>query len=827
MTSVQPLRNRQYPLSVVLTSAGLDSAAPGSTFTLGVTVHNVGDRSAIVYVFIEERSPILRQWCGSMQESLALATDQSGEVTFEIAVPSAALPELLEYDLIVDGSDSYQDFAPRRYDHYRLQVLPAERTAQSTDEPTFYLEPTSTSRTPQVVQSGVGWPLQVWVDNRAQRVDRFRLNCLGLPPDWRIVIAYPKDPGQLGLIVEADSLGLNPGDQGQILVTITPPVKVLAGYYVPTLRLLSENQPDLNLLDLVYLQILPLYQLHPQLQSLRNQIRTQPALYEIQLDNLGNTPRAIALTVEDLEAPDTCDYRLDAEQVAIAPFSQQRLFLEGMPQNWWQRPLYGAGRFFNFRVRLDDPEQYPLLVDTLPGNVLWLPRPWWQLLLVVLTVLGAVGILLGLLWWLLFKPPVLPQIVAFETQDSRYAEANGDFARVSWTIANAHRVQSLTLVGYSPEGELLSAPLTYTFDRGNLPQALTSFCLQQRRELSCTNVRTNASRPGTYQFELTVTPRRRPPKTPITATSGQVVIEPRPLVLPEIQELVASRLLYQEVGSFAAAIQNSETTDEALLDSLIDANGIRLNWMVANPAALAALKLEARGEDDRLIGEVVYDLAVSPEGVLELPEPLNAACQLGEQRLLCQDVPTLITEVGVYTFTLTAIPQDSGIDGAAVAALTAQTESVAIQPLPPAIAAFQINGQPARPKYLIPVVPGAPPPVVTLTWQVFGGATTSAQLLPVPGAIPLAGSAQLPLNPQGNTLITLQATNNLGKEVAQSVQIETFNPNPADPAAAAAAAAAAALSQTDDGSGDEVNGSEGIPNEPERIAPLDVPPRFD
>jgi len=827
MTSAQSSRNRQYPLSVVLTSSGIDSVAPGSTFTLGVTVHNVGDRSAIVYVFIEERSPILRRWCRSMQESLALATDQSGEVTFEIEIPSAALPELLEYDLIVDGSDSYQDFAPRRYDHYRLQVLPAERASQGTDEPTFYLEPATTSRSPQVIHAGVGWPLQVWVDNRAQRVDRFRLNCLGLPPDWQVTIAYPKDADQLGLIVEADSLGLNPGDRGQILVTIIPPPKVLAGYYVPTLRLISENQPDLNLLDLVYLQVLPLYQLQPQLQSLRNQIRTQPALYELQLDNLGNTPREVNLVVEDLEAPDTCQYQLDAERLTLAPFSQQRLFLEGLPQNWWQRPLYGAGRFFNFRVRVNDPEQHPLIVDTLPGNLLWLPRPWWQLFFVILTALGLAGLVLWLLWWLLFKPPVLPQIVAFEAQDSRYAEANGDFARVNWTIANAHRVQSLTLVGYSPEGEVLSAPLTYTLEQGNLPQALTPFCLQQRRELSCTNVRTNASRAGTYQFELTVTPRSRPPQTPIAATSSQVVIEPSPIVIPEIQEFLASRLHYQEVGRFAAAIQNNEATDEALLDSLIEADGIRLNWIVTNPEQLATLKLEARGEDDRLIGEALYEFARSPEGGLELPEPLTETCQVMESLLVCQDVPTLVTEVGTYTFTLSSTPRNAGVEAETetVEALTAQTEPVSIRPLPPAIATFQINGQPARPKYLIPVAPGSPPPVITLTWQVFGGATTSAQLLPVPGAIPLAGSAQLPLNPQGNTLITLQATNNFGEEVAQSVQIETFDPNPEDPAAAAAAAAAAALSQAEEDGGDA--SSSGSSEDPERISPLDIPPRFD
>ena len=152
MTRLNSAPRKQYPLSVILTSSGVDTTTPDALFELGVTVHNVGDRSAIVYVFIEERSPVLRQWCRSMQERLALAPAQSGEVTFQIEVPSTALPEILEYDLIVDGSDSYHDFPPRRYDHHQLQILPAARVVGSTEDPTFYLEPTSSSRQPLIIQ---------------------------------------------------------------------------------------------------------------------------------------------------------------------------------------------------------------------------------------------------------------------------------------------------------------------------------------------------------------------------------------------------------------------------------------------------------------------------------------------------------------------------------------------------------------------------------------------------------------------------------------------------------------------------------------------------
>ncbi|MEO1094806.1 MAG: hypothetical protein AAFX01_07890 [Cyanobacteria bacterium J06638_28] len=830
MTSLNPSPRKQYPLSVVLTSSGIDAVVPGSRLELGITVHNIGDRSSIVYVFIEERSPVLRQWCGSMQERLALAPDQSGEVTFQIDVPPAALPEILEYDLVVDGSDSYQDFPPRRYDHYQLQVLPAARVVGGAEEPTFYLEPGSTSNQPLIVQPGIPQALQVWVDNRAERVDRFRLKYIGVPTDWQVTITYPKDTEGLGLVVEADSLGLNPGDRGQILMTVTAPINVLAGIYVPTLRVISANQPDMNLLDLVYLQVNPIYQLQPLLQILRNQVRRQPALFEIQLDNLGNTPRIVQLLVEHLDEPDSCAYMLETEAITLPPQTVQRVLVEGVPQKWWQRPLFGGGRFFNFRVNLQDAEAHPLPINTLPSNLLWLPRPWWQLLLLLLTLLGIIGALVWLIWWLFFKPPVLPQLITFEVADSRYAQANNEFARVNWEIDNFHRVAALTLTGTSPEGEIISTPLTFNFDGRSLPQALIPFCTEQARQLTCTNVRTNASRPGTYTFNLAVRPKGRRPKRPITAESSPVVIDPRPLILPEITDFLPSRLTYQEPGPV------SDDEQAALPDNLIDPTGIPLNWLVTNPSEVAGLRLIARGEDDKLLGELRFPLEQSPTGEISLPESLQDFCQLTVSALVCRDVPTGIFQVGTYTFELIVVARTAPEAEADSEPISVITEAITIQPAAPVIAQFQINGQDVQPKYLIPVSKGAPPPIITLTWQILGGATTTAELTPVPGPVPLAGGTALPLNPQGNTLITLQATNQAGDAVTRSVQIETFDPNPEDPAAAAAAAAAAATANAaaeqdaaaaQAGSGDNGGSSSRPTADPDIISPTDVPPRFD
>lgn len=837
MTDRQSTLSRKYPLSVMLTASNRELVAPDTLFELGVTVHNVGDRSAVIYVFIEERTPILRQWCRSMQERLALAPDQSGEITFQVDIPTTALPDTLEYDLVVDGSDSYQDFPPQRYDRYQLQVLPAAREIAGAEEPSFYLNPASESRQPLVIQPGVSQLLQLWVDNRAERVDRFRLECIGLPQDWTLEITYPTDTEGFGLLAEAQSLGLNPGDRGQILVTFTPPLDALAGIYVPTLRVLSENQPEMSLLDLVYFQVNPNYQLQPLLQILRSQVRTQPALFEVQLENLGNTPRQVLLAVDNLDDPDSCTYTLDDSEVAIAPFKTQRVLLQGEPQKWWQRPLFGGGRLFNFRVALQDPDGHPIAMPMLPGNLLWLPRPWWHLLILVLALLGTLASLFWLIWWLLLRPPVLPQLLTFEAEDSRYSEANQEFARVSWDIFQSHRIEALELTGLSPEGEIISSPLTFTFPQGNLPQALQPFCTQQARQLTCTNVRTNASRPGTYQFKLTVIPKGRSPRQPITAQSSSVVIEPKPIVSGTILEFMPSRLSYIEPAA-AAILQDAPSQPEDVTDTIVGPQGILLNWIVENPQELAAMTLVARDGEDTFIGEVQFEFALDDRGDLMLPEILQNTCELEDQFLVCRDVPTEITQVGSYQFELTGVPRTpppSEGDGAGAEPIPVTTELVAIAPIAPIIARFQINGEAVQPKYLLPVSPGEPPPVIVIDWQVLGGATTTVELLPVPGPVSLEDAAALPLNPAGSTLITLQATNHLGETTARSVQIETFNPNPQDPAAAAAAAAAAATAgaaamQDDGASSSEAGGLEAL--EPDRvapgqIAPIDEPVQFD
>ncbi|MEM8604999.1 MAG: hypothetical protein AAGF24_14330, partial [Cyanobacteria bacterium P01_H01_bin.121] len=87
-----------------------------------------------------------------------------------------------------------------------------------------------------------------------------------------------------------------------------------------------------------------------------------------------------------------------------------------------------------------------------------------------------------------------------------------------------------------------------------IPSALTSLCTVQQRILWCQNVDTGATEPGEYRFQLTVIPKGRPPKEPITKTLDSVVVIEAPPAspVPQIVSFEPVQANYQEVLPAAA-----------------------------------------------------------------------------------------------------------------------------------------------------------------------------------------------------------------------------------------------------------------------------------
>jgi hypothetical protein len=741
------------PLGTILNPSGEVAVRAGERFELSVTVANQGNVSALVDIFIDESSTLVRQWCRSPHERLALGAGQTSEVFFEFEVPVATAPGPYDYLLAIDAPQHYPEDTPILHQG-RLQVLPLIQETRKGYDPTFTLQPTTSSIAPALVQPGTLLEISAIVHNRSDRVDRFRLTCPDLAVDWYRV-SYPEGLPTAGIVVTADGLELNPGDRGEIQLAIAPPVDTRAGVYSPTVRLYCANQPDLVLLDVVYLQVLPIYLLNVELLTLVGRVRNRAGLFTLQLHNAGNTPRELVIYANSADGADWCTLTVTPARVQLQPGESQQVRLQVQPtQKWWRHSF--VSRRLNFVVELEDVEQLPLTNTRFQGVLVWDGRPWWHLLLLILTILGTIGAIALLIWWFFPRPLAPPEIVEFAPASNAYQEANGEGVRLNWTIANPTQLQTLRLQGVSPDGVTISGPVEYDWRRG-IPNTLRDYCAIEQ-ELVCQNVPTDARQAGDYVFELSALGKRKN-DTPATRQTNTVRIEPIPL--PQVVELAPTQPTYQEASTAADA--TPEPT----------AGEILLNWTISHPDRIRELKLIGRAPDGTVNRPLTtYDFSRG------IPDALGELCAIASEGLRCENVPTNAREAGTYVFELTVIPQTSTEEPP-----TQKTDPIKIEPtvIPIEIVEFQVNGTDALPKYLIEVEPDEPI-LLTLSWQVEGGDDLKTELLPAPGTVATEGSVSYPLSQTpGSETITLQVTNAAGEQVSRSVTIETFSTPPPEP----------------------------------------------
>ncbi len=610
-------------LAVICSPSGDYTLAAGETFELRVTVSNQGHSSAIINISLDETSQPLWQWCKVSTQHLALDTQQSSEVVFQIPIPADTPPGIYSYLLVVDASQHYPEENPIQH-QAKLQVLPPVQSVVRVNDPTFNLLPKSSSTEPIVITGGTTLELEAVVFNRSHRVDRFRLSAIDLPRSWWTVI-YPEGIRELGLVVATDSLALNPQESAIIRLKIHPSLTAKAGQYNSTIQLKSINFSDLVLLDIVYWQIAPTNIIDLDLQTVIGRVKKAKGKFSILLNNRGNTLREISFTPREKREVYWCEYTLAQEKIKLPPHSNQTLDLTVKPKQWWRRPWFGKGLIVEFQVDVEDVYQLSLPYKQLPGILVWEARPWWHLVLLLLTATSAIAALVFAIWWIFFKPPTPPKILNFAAESSIYQSSNQDFIRLNWEIDRPKQIKHLKLVGRSPDHKVISQPVTYDFSQG-IPENLANFCTLERI-LNCRNVRTDARKAGDYIFELTLASREPKQANSILATNT-ITIQPLPT---------------PQIAQFQATLATTNNSNDNL---------IYLDFTVNNSEQLKTIKLTGSDRND-VINYPTQEYHFDSGAI----EELESYCQTSDRTINCKNVPLAIPNPGEYIFELTTIQE--------------------------------------------------------------------------------------------------------------------------------------------------------------------------
>jgi hypothetical protein len=686
------MQNQSSSLKATINPSGVQSVMPGDNLEIHAIITNQGNKSAEIDVFFDERFEKLNQSNSSPRERLALAPQQTLEVSFKFQIPINAFPGTYDYTLVVDAPKDYPEDAPLQYPR-QIKVLLKEQTVIRENDPTFSVKRATNPSNPLIYKPSDSLEIIVTVDNRSSLVDLFRLTCPDWEDTWFTIRYHPTGLEGVGLLSQGSGLELNPGSKNEIVLLFHPPADTLAGNYPSTIRLHSRNDPDLVLLELIYIQIPELYRLDVELNTILGKVSRTFGKYEVKLANQGNTLRQVSLTAKTQEEEELCRYEFEPFQVKLLPTKNLRVNLTVKPIHWWRRPLFGSGLFINFNILIEDQQKLPI-PDKLPqGTLVWKARPWWQFLLLILGILGLLGGGAYIIWRILNPDPV--KIEAFQSDSSSYQE--GDTVRLSWKIRNVKQLQKLILIAEGEETK--NRP--YDFSK-NIPEELKSKCQEDQQVLTCNNFETEAKKPGKYNFKIE-TYDRKERKIDEKMFPVEIKLNPPP-----------------EVISFQSEKPEYEKGQQ-----------INLNWQIKYPQQLAKLQILRKQENGT--SSIEGELNQFSQGV---PVQFQKQCQKDNLVLTCSKISVLAAAPGTSTFALQAISKSAYQTN-----LKPTEIKVNIKPKQFKIVSFTLNGSEQRNLVL------KDGDRAIVKWQVEGDAEgIQVDLPPYYTNVGLAGTKEFPVN---------------------------------------------------------------------------------
>ncbi|MEC4817175.1 MAG: hypothetical protein SAK29_28485 [Scytonema sp. PMC 1069.18] len=734
------------PLSVIIDPSGIQFGMPGDIIELHITILNQGEQSAVIDLFLDEGLQSLTRSDVFHRASVALDPQQSQEITFQVEIPIDALPGTYDYTLVVDSPNHYPQYTPINYPR-QIKVLLKEQTVVRASDPTFSLQPATNPNKPLVFRRGEPLQVEVIVDNRSSRVDRFRLSCPDLDEDWYTIV-YPRTglEGQ-GLLSDVTALELLPTARGHIRLELHPPTDTFAGNYSPTIRLHSENSPDLVLLELVYILVPTIYRLDVTLDTILGKVSRTSGKYEVKLANQGNTVRELMLSAKSRDEEELFTYKYKPVEVRLLPGKKAGSNLTIKPKPWWRRPLFGSGLVLNFQVEIKDKEDLPL-PDSFPeGSLLWKARPWWQFLLLILVILGLMGGI-GFLIWRLLNPEPL-RLENFRVNAPRIIEGNE--VLLSWEIHNYQQLQKLDVIQTQPplEKPLQSYDnLSELISKGNTNQSTP--CQIQKDILSCTNVTTGVKKKDTYIFEIKAEYRKN---IPIIPQTNQVASSKEKPKVEIVDKPIA------EVVAFNADKSEYKNGETALF-----------SWQIKLPVELRKIEMTGKAEDGTLVSTPVNFNFANDSDVLEnLKKQKLDECKIdnNSQQLNCKNVPVTVSKPGTFTFELKAFSQGSDRTS------SQQTPTkIKVLPKPLRIVYFRLNESEESSRVF------TEGDTLVLKWKVEGESGTRVELAPF-GTVDLQGEKRLTANQGLQSPIQLIVSDLFGSPpVKKGFSFQVIKPEP-------------------------------------------------
>lgn len=499
------------PLFVIIDPPGIQYGMPGDTIDINIVVRNEGKQSAIIDLFFtfNEIFQKISNWSESPRASITLAPDEiSNEVTFKLEIPIDALPGTYDYTFVVDSPEHYPQDTPISFPG-QVKVLLKEQTVIRASDPIFSIQPTTNPNKPLVYKPDSLLQVKLKVENRSARVDRFHLTCMELDEN-SLKISYPETGVEAAGLLEVNALELNPSSYGEILLEFYPPSNILAGTYSPTIRLHSANNPELVLLDLVYINIPINYKIGAELTTILGKVSRKPGKYQLVLTNQGNLVRELSFSAKGRDEDELCNYSFEPQEIKLLPSKSVEADLTVKPRPWWRRPWIGRPLAINFQVDIQDKQNLPIKTQLPKGVLEWKSRPIWQILLLILAGFGLVAAGGYFLWRYLYPDPLRIE----EFSSTNKVLSSKDKIRLNWKISNYKQLKNILITTTKPllkDSTIINEKNSGFFGNPQFfpPEQDRSICTNQERTLTCTNFSIGERPPGQYTFQLKVSYRKR------------------------------------------------------------------------------------------------------------------------------------------------------------------------------------------------------------------------------------------------------------------------------------------------------------------------------